>query len=79
MFAGLVLRLNAREAGVPRAGRFVVTVLLPLAWCTAAVGLVGQAIPGLDLRSTATGFILYTLLLIPLTSDWRKEWHRLRR
>ena len=79
MFAGLVLRLNAREAGVPRAGRFVVAVLLPLAWCTAAVGLVGQAIPGLDLRSTATGFILYTLLLIPLTSDWRKEWHRLRR
>ena len=78
LFAGLVLRLNAREAGIPGAGRFVVTVLLPLGWCAAAVGLVGQVVPGLDLFSTLTAFVMYALLLIPLASAWRQEWQRLR-
>ena len=78
VFAGLVLRLNAREAGIPGAGRFVATVLLPLGWCTAAVGLVGLLVPGLDLRSTIIAFCLYALLLIPLASGWRGEWQRIR-
>jgi O-antigen/teichoic acid export membrane protein len=78
IFAALVLRLNVREAGIADADRFVATILLPLVWCTAAVGLVGQLVTGLDLRSMAIGFGLYLLLLIPLVPGWRKEWHRLR-
>jgi len=78
MFAGLVLRLNVREAGVPGATRFALTLLLPLGWCTAAVGLVGQLVPGLDLRSSASALVLYLLLLTPLVSGWRREWQRLR-
>jgi O-antigen/teichoic acid export membrane protein len=77
MFDGLVLRLNAREAGIPESGRFVVTILLPLAWCTAAVGLVGQVVPGLDARSTATAFVLYLFLLVPLIPGWQREWRRI--
>jgi hypothetical protein len=53
-------------------------VLLPLGWCTAAVALVGQVVPDLDLRSTLAAFAMYALLLIPLASAWRQEWQRLR-
>ena len=78
VFAALVLRLNVKEAGVPDADRFVATILFPLVWCTAAVGIVGQLVSGLDLRSTGISFAAYLLLLLPLVSGWRKEWHRLR-
>jgi O-antigen/teichoic acid export membrane protein len=78
LFAALVLRLNVREAGVPGAGKFVGTILLPLIWCTAAVGLVGQLVPGLDLTSTAVAFLIYLLLLAPLMPGWQKEWQRLK-
>jgi O-antigen/teichoic acid export membrane protein len=78
VFAALVLRLNVKEAGVPDAERFVATILFPLVWCTGAVGVVGQLVPGLDLRSTGIAFAAYLLLLLPLVSRWRKEWQRLR-
>ncbi|MFL5459342.1 MAG: lipopolysaccharide biosynthesis protein [Gemmatimonadales bacterium] len=78
VFAALVLRLNVREAGVREPGRFVATILLPLVWCTGAVGLVGQVIPGLDFRSTAMAFALYLLLLAPLIPGWTKELQRIR-
>jgi O-antigen/teichoic acid export membrane protein len=78
VFAALVLRLNVKEVGVPDAERFVATILFPLVWCTVAVGIVGQLVSGLDLRSTGLAFAAYLLLLLPLGSGWRKEWHRLR-
>lgn len=78
LFAALVLRLNVREAGVPGAERFVAIILLPLIWCTAAVGIVGAVFPQLDLRSTVSAFAGYLLLLTPLIPRWRDEWRRLK-
>jgi O-antigen/teichoic acid export membrane protein len=78
LFAAQVLRLNVREARLPDADRLVLKTLLPLVWCAAAVGLVGQVVPGLDLRSTLTAFALYAVLLAPLASGWVQEWTRLR-
>jgi len=78
VFAALVLRLNVREAGVAEPARFVATILLPLVWCTTAVGLVGQVLPGLDSRSTVMAFALYLLLLAPLVPGWTKELQRIR-
>jgi len=79
IFAGLVLRLNAREAGITGPERFVAIILLPLVWCTTAVGLVGQVVPGLDLRSTAMALSLYLLLLAPLMPSWTRELRRIHR
>jgi len=78
LYAVLVLRLNVRETGVADAARFVGITLLPLVWCTAAVGLVGQVVTGLDPASTLLGFFLYILLLIPLVPGWRTEWQRIK-
>jgi O-antigen/teichoic acid export membrane protein len=78
LFAALVLRLNVREAGFPQAGKFVATILIPLVWCTAAVGLVDQMVSGTKPGSTAMAFGIYLLLLTPLVPSWRKEWRRLR-
>jgi O-antigen/teichoic acid export membrane protein len=78
MFAVLVLRLNVREAGIAGADRFVATILLPLIWCAASVGLIGYVVPGLDPSSTALAFALYLLLLVPLVPGWREEWRRIR-
>jgi O-antigen/teichoic acid export membrane protein len=77
VFAALVLRLNVREAGIPEPERFVAAILLPLAWCTTAVGLVGQVVPGLDAGSTAMALALSILLLAPLMPSWTKELRRI--
>jgi len=74
----LLLICAVREAGVAEPGRFVATILLPLVWCTTAVGLVGQVLPGLDFRSTVMAFALYLLLLTPLVPGWTKELQRIR-
>jgi O-antigen/teichoic acid export membrane protein len=78
LFAALVLRVNVREAGIPGAERFVATILLPLLWCTAAVGIVGAVFTGLDLRSMASAFAVYFVLLTPYFPRWHDEWRRLK-
>jgi O-antigen ligase len=77
VFAAAVLRLDVREAGFARPGRFVAMALLPVVWCTAAVAVAGR-LPGHDARSTAAALALYALLLLPLSPTWRTEWRRLR-
>jgi O-antigen/teichoic acid export membrane protein len=65
-FAGALLRVLFREAGVAGAGRFAALALLPLAWCAAAVTVLGWLLPGLDPQSAALGLAAYLLLLLPL-------------
>jgi len=77
VFAAAVLRLDVREAGFARPGRFVAMALLPVVWCTAAVAVAGR-LPGHDARSTTAALALYALLLLPLSPTWRTEWRRLR-
>lgn len=78
VFAALVLRLNVRESGLQRADRLVATILLPLVWCAAAVVISSALFPGVELRSAASAFGVYLLLLVPLVSTWRDEWQRLK-
>jgi O-antigen/teichoic acid export membrane protein len=78
VFATLVLRLNVREAGLSRPDRLLVTVLLPLVWCTGSVWISGRLFSGLDPASTAQATAVYLLLLFPLFPVWRDEWRRLR-
>lgn len=65
-YGGALLRVLFREAGAAGAGRIAVIALLPLAWCTAAVAVLGWLLPGLDPQSAALGLAAYLLLLLPL-------------
>jgi O-antigen/teichoic acid export membrane protein len=78
VFAGLVLRLNIRQAGLSHPDRLLLGVLLPLIWCTLAVWVSGRLFPGLDPLSTAQGLCVYLLLLLPLLPVWRDQWRQLR-
>jgi O-antigen/teichoic acid export membrane protein len=78
VFAGALLRVIVRETGIADAGRFVLIILLPLAWSAVAVIIVGHLFPGFDPHSAALGLVAYLLLLLPLVPGWRTEWRRLR-
>jgi O-antigen/teichoic acid export membrane protein len=78
LFATLALRLNVREAGLPRPDRLLLTLLLPLVWCTVSVWISGRLFTGLDPASSAQAVVVYLLLLFPLFPVWLDEWRRLR-
>jgi O-antigen/teichoic acid export membrane protein len=79
LFATAVLRLNAREGGVTEAGRFAVTALFPLVWCTVAVVAAAHLSPPTDIRTDAAALGIYLLLLLPLLPLFHREWRRLKR
>ena len=76
LFAAAVLRLNAREGGIAEPGRFAVTALLPLVWCTAALLAAARLSPPTDLGSEAAALGIYLALLLPLLPLLRREWKR---
>lgn len=77
LFAAAVLRLNAREGGIAQPGRFTVTALLPLVWCTAALLAAARLSPPTDLGSEAVALGIYLALLLPLLPLLRGDWKRL--
>jgi O-antigen/teichoic acid export membrane protein len=78
LYAAAVLRLIARESGIAHADRFVLTMLLPLVWCSAAVALTGRLLLDHSIASALVGLGLYLVFLLPLGPGWRTEWQRLR-
>ena len=79
LFATAVLRLNAREGGITEAGRFAVTALFPLAWCTVAVVAAAHLSPPTTVGSDAAALGIYLALLAPFLPVLHREWRRLRR
>ena len=79
LFATAVLRLNAREGGITDAGRFAVTALLPLVWCTLAVIAAAHLSPPTTVGSDAAALGIYLALLLPSCPLLRREWKRLKR
>jgi O-antigen/teichoic acid export membrane protein len=78
-YAAAVLRLIVRESGNPHPERFVLSTLLPLVWCAAAVIIAGRLVSDYTIASAGLGLGVYVLLLLPLGAGWRTEWRRLRR
>jgi O-antigen/teichoic acid export membrane protein len=78
LYAAGVLRLIAREAGIPHAGRFVLRTLLPLAWCALAVGVASRLASDHSIGSTLVGLGVFLLLMLPQGTGWRSEWRKLR-
>jgi O-antigen/teichoic acid export membrane protein len=76
LFAGLVLRLDARLSGVLQPERLALRAIRPLVWCAAAVTIAGHAAAAIGQGGTAIG--IYLLLVLPLLPRCRGEWRRLR-
>ncbi len=79
LFATAVLRLNAREGGITDAGRFAVSALLPLVWCTLAVITAAHLSPPTTVGSDAAALGIYLALLAPFAPRLHREWKRLKR
>jgi hypothetical protein len=77
LYAAAVLRLIIKESGISDADRFVISTLLPLLWCAAAVALAGRLAVDHTIRSAALGLAVYLVLLLPLAARWQTEWQRL--
>lgn len=76
LFAGAVLRLDAREAELEAPGRFAASALAPLVWCALASALAARLVPGSDAASAGLAIALYLVMLFPLAPGWRVDWRR---
>ncbi len=74
--AASVLALVRRESGAGDVRAFLVRALTPLAWCTAAVVVIGRFMPSADPTSAAIALALYGILLVPLLPAIRTSWRR---
>lgn len=73
--AGLIHRL-LRIAGLASPLRTSVSIILPLAWCSSAVVVIGYAVPVTGPLALALAFILYAALVTPLAFVTRSMWAR---
>ncbi len=78
-YAAGILWLTCREANRTDTAACLGRALLPLAWCTASVLVVGRVIPGNDVASAVLGLLVYLALLVPLAPSIRREWLAVRR
>jgi hypothetical protein len=76
LFAGAVVRLNARLSGIVRPDRLAARALRPLVWCAAAAAIAGHAAAAL--RADGAAIAIYLFLVLPLAPLCRGEWRRLR-
>ena len=76
LFAGAVVRLNARLSGIVRPDRLAARALRPLVWCAAAAAIAGHAAAAL--RADGAALAIYLFLVLPLAPLCRGEWRRLR-
>lgn len=76
VFAGAVLRLNARLGGILQPEQLVVRALRPLVWCAVAVTVAGHTAVALRTDGAAVG--IYLVLVLPLLPRCRGEWRRLK-
>jgi hypothetical protein len=74
-----VVGLSAADAGTERAGRVVVRVLWPLAWCSGVVSFLGWWRPATDIWTTTVSMLLYLVALVPLSPMLVREFGRLSR
>ncbi|MGH7536551.1 MAG: hypothetical protein ACREMG_13360, partial [Gemmatimonadales bacterium] len=78
VYAGAVLRLNLREGGVAREGHFLIQLLLPLLWCTAAAVAAGHLASGATPLRMALALPIYLVLMVPAVPGIVREWRRVR-
>jgi O-antigen/teichoic acid export membrane protein len=76
-FAAGVLVLVRRASGMHDVRAFLVRALMPLAWCTAVVAVVGHFLPSADPASAVAALAVYTALLVPLMPAIRTDWRRM--
>ena len=79
LFAGGILLMVAREGGDPRPWQLLARAFLPLAWCVAAVAVLGRIFPGVSLRSAVQGELAYLVAMIPLIPILRRAVRRVTR
>jgi len=78
VYAGAVLRLNLREGGVAGEGHFLIQLLLPLLWCTAAAVAAGHLASGATPLRMALALPIYLVLMVPAVPGIVREWRRVR-
>ena len=76
LFAGAVLRLNARLSGILQPERLALRALRPVVWSAGAVVVAGHAAAAL--RQDGLALLIYLFLVLPLVPRCLGEWRRLR-